>query len=101
MEIKKPQKRKKKKTKIVVKEETVKKEYKSSIPHFVFHYMFHQSQLVMYVFDFFLLSYDFSHNISVDLFHDKKCCNYINLFPCIFVEFYCIGFSIKLVKTQV
>ena len=47
-----------------------------------------------------LLSYDFSHNISVGLFHDKKCCNCINLFPCIFVGFYCIGFSIKLEKTQ-
>ena len=47
-----------------------------------------------------LLSYDFYHNISIGLLHDKKCCNCINLFPCIFVGFYCIGFSIKLVKTQ-
>ena len=46
-----------------------------------------------------VLSYDFSHNISVGLFSDKKCCNCINLFPYIFVGFYCIGFSIKLVKT--
>ena len=42
-----------------------------------------------------LLSYDFSHNISVGLFHDKNCCNCINLFPYIFVEFICNGFSIK------
>ena len=42
-----------------------------------------------------LLSYDFSHNISVGLFYDKKCCNCINLFPCIFVGFICNGFSIK------
>ena len=42
-----------------------------------------------------LLSYDFSHNICIGLFHDKKCCNCINLFPCIFVGFICIGFSIK------
>ena len=47
-----------------------------------------------------LLSYDFSHNISVGLFHDKKCCIRINLFPCIFVRFYYIGFSTKLVNTQ-
>ena len=47
-----------------------------------------------------LLSYDFYHNIIVSLFHDKKCGNCINLFTCIFVKFYCIGFSIKLVKTQ-
>ena len=42
-----------------------------------------------------LLNYDFSHNISVGLFHDKKCYNCINLFPCIFVRFICNGFSIK------
>ena len=30
-----------------------------------------------------LLSYSFSHNIYVTLSHDKKCCNFINLFPCI------------------
>jgi len=42
-----------------------------------------------------LLSYDFSHNISVGLFHEKNCCNCINLFPYIFVGFICNGFSIK------
>ena len=42
-----------------------------------------------------VLSYDFYHNISVGLFHDKKFCNCINLFPCIFVGFICIKFSIK------
>ena len=30
-----------------------------------------------------LLSYCFSHNIMLTLFHDKKCCNSINLFLCI------------------
>ena len=34
------------------------------------------------------------------LFHDKKCCNCFNFVSCIFVRFYCIEFSIKLVKTQ-
>ena len=34
------------------------------------------------------------------LFHDKKCCNCFNLYPWYFVGFYCIEFSIKLVKTQ-
>ena len=34
-----------------------------------------------------LLSYGFSHNIYVDLFHNKKCCNCINLFPCILWDF--------------
>ena len=34
------------------------------------------------------------------LFHDKKCCNCNKLFPCIFVRFYCIKFSIKLMKNQ-
>ena len=42
-----------------------------------------------------LLNYDFSHNICIGLFHDKKCCSCINLFPCIFAGFICIGFSIK------
>ena len=42
-----------------------------------------------------LLSNDFSHNISVGLFHDKKCCICINLFPCIFVGFICNRFSIE------
>ena len=42
-----------------------------------------------------MLSYDLSHNIIVGLFHDKKYCNCINLFPCIFVRFICNGFSIK------
>ena len=42
-----------------------------------------------------MLSYDFFHNISVRLFNDKKCCNCINLFPCIFVGFICNEFSIK------
>ena len=48
-----------------------------------------------FLFFYALLSYDFSHNISVGLFHDKKCYNYINLFPYIFVGFICNGFSIK------
>ena len=34
-----------------------------------------------------LLSYGFSHNIYVGLFHDKKCCNCINLFHCILWDF--------------
>ena len=37
------------------------------------------------------------------LFYEKKCCNCFNFVPCIlwdFIVFYCIGFSIKLVKTQ-
>ena len=34
-----------------------------------------------------LLSYGFSHNIYVDWFHNKKCCNCINLFPCILWDF--------------
>ena len=42
-----------------------------------------------------VLSYDFYHNISVGLFHDKKFCNCINLFPYIFEGFICNGFSIK------
>ena len=42
-----------------------------------------------------MLSNDFSYNISVGLFHDKKCCNYINLFSYIFVGFICNGFNIK------
>ena len=42
-----------------------------------------------------VLSYDFSHNICIGLFHDKMCCNCINLFPYIFVGFICIEFSIK------
>ena len=43
---------------------------------------------------YFLLSYDFSYNICIGLFHDKMCCNCINLFSCIFVGFICNGFSI-------
>ena len=34
------------------------------------------------------------------LFHDKKCCIYIILFLVFCVGFYCIGFSIKLVKSR-
>ena len=30
-----------------------------------------------------MLSYGFSHKFVLTLFYDKKCCNYINLFPCI------------------
>ena len=30
-----------------------------------------------------MLSYGFSHKFVLALFYDKKCCNYINLFPCI------------------
>ena len=30
-----------------------------------------------------MLSYGFSHNIYVGLFHNKKCCNCINLMSCI------------------
>ena len=30
-----------------------------------------------------LLSYDFHITFMLALFHDKKCCNCINLFPCI------------------
>ena len=37
----------------------------------------------------------YNYVLLLALFHDKKCCNCINLFPCIFVGFYCIGFSIK------
>ena len=42
------------------------------------------------------------HNITfvLDLFHDKKCGNYINFIFLYFMEFDCIGFSIKLVKNQ-
>ena len=50
----------------------------------------------------YLLSYDFSYNISVGLFHDKKCCNNINLFPCIFVRFIVMGLVLSggdLIKT--
>ena len=35
------------------------------------------------------------------LFHDKKCCNCFNFIPCIFMGFYSIRFSIKLVKNRV
>ena len=38
-----------------------------------------------------LLSYGFSHNIYIGLFHDKKCCNCINLFPCILWDFIILG----------
>ena len=34
------------------------------------------------------------------LFHDKKCCNCNKFFSLYFVGFYCIGFSIKLMKNQ-
>ena len=30
-----------------------------------------------------MLSYGFHITFMLALFHDKKCCNYINLFPCI------------------
>ena len=52
--------------------------------------------------NYMVLSYDFYHNISVGLFHDKKFCNCINLFPYIFEGFICNGFSISggdLIKT--
>ena len=51
-------------------------------------------QIIKSISGWVLLSYDFSHNICIGLFHDKKCCNCINLFPCIFVGFICNGFSI-------
>ena len=38
-----------------------------------------------------LLSYCFSHNIMLTLFHDKKCCNSINLFLCILWDFFIMG----------
>ena len=38
-----------------------------------------------------MLSYDFFHNISVSLFHDKKCCNCINLFPYFLWDLFVIG----------
>ena len=51
-------------------------------------YMFYQVCLLVIIP---LLSYDLSHNISVGLFHDKKCCNCINLFPCILWDFIVLG----------
>ena len=44
-----------------------------------------------------MLSYGFSHNIYVGLFHNKKCCNCINLFPCILWDLFVMS-CIKLVK---
>ena len=49
-----------------------------------------------------VLSYYFSYNISISLFHEKKCCNYINFFPSIFGDLFVMGFVLRggdLIKT--
>ena len=38
-----------------------------------------------------LLSYRFYITFMLVLFHNKKCCNFINLFPCIFCELIVMG----------
>ena len=42
-----------------------------------------------------LLSYGISHNIYVGLFHDKKCCNFINLFPYFLWDFFVMSLVIS------
>ena len=49
-----------------------------------------------------MLSYDFFHDISVRLFHDKKCCNCINLFPYTLWDLFVMGLVLSsedLIKT--
>ena len=49
-----------------------------------------------------MLSYDFSHNIYVGLFYDKKLCNFINLFLCILWDLFVMSLVLswwKLLKT--
>ena len=42
-----------------------------------------------------LLGYDFLITFVLAYSMTKRCYYFINLFPCIFVGFICIGFSIK------